>query len=62
MYRHEEREITKEEYDAIKAGEKRTDDFFSEAELMGYGACPSFIPVEREGKYYIPYGISDSCD
>jgi len=55
------REITKEDYDAIKNGEKGVNAFFSEAEMIGYGAIPS-MPVEHEGKYYIPYGISTSCD
>ena len=60
-WQHERKEITKEDYEAIKAGEKGVNSFFSETQLIGYGACPS-NPVEVDGKYYIPYGISDSCD
>ena len=58
---YNDREISKEDYDAINAGEKKKSDFFSEAELVGYGAIPQ-KPVEKDGKYYIPYGISSSCD
>ena len=61
MWHYETKEITKESYEAIMNGEKDVDDFFTEAQILGYGACPS-NPVERDGKYYIPYGISDSCD
>lgn len=60
-WHHGKREITKEDYEAILNGEKGQDDFFSESELLGYGAIPS-KPYEKDGKYYIPYGISDSCD
>ena len=56
-----EREITKEDYDAIKARKKGVNEFFNDSELIGYGAIPS-SPVEKNGKYYIPYGISTSCD
>jgi len=55
------KEITKADYDAINKREKNIMDFFEEWEIAGYGAIPS-NPVEREGKYYIPYGISTSCD
>ena len=55
------RPISKEDYEAIKAGEKDVYDFFNEWEVMGYGAIPS-QPVEKDGEYYIPYGMSDSCD
>ena len=58
---HDKREISKEEYDDIKAGKRRVRDFFSDTEIMGYGAIPD-QPVEKDGKYYIPYGISDTCD
>ena len=61
MYWQRERKITKEDYDAIMSGEKKREDFFSESEIWGYGACPH-EPIERDGEYYIPYGISDSCD
>ena len=61
MYGSYEREITKEEYEAIKAKEKNVYDFFSNAEVMGYGALPH-KPIEKDGKYYIPYDMSDSCD
>ena len=61
MWINRNKEISKEEYEAIKAGEKDVYDFFSEAAIVGYGAIPS-NPVEKDGKYYIPYGISSSCD
>lgn len=55
------KEITKDDYTDIKAGKKSLRDFFSTAEIAGYGAIPS-MPYEDNGKYYIPFGISDSCD
>ena len=58
---HKEREISETAYKQIMSGEKSPDDFFTEAERWGYGAIPS-MPHEQGGKYYIPYGISDSCD
>ena len=58
---HTEKEITKADSDKNKTGEAKLTDFFTEAELCGYGAIPR-MPYESEGKYYIPYGISDSCD
>ena len=61
MWMQAEREISKEDYEQIIAGVKSENDFFNEAEICGYGAIPS-KPVERDGKHYIPYGISDSCD
>jgi len=61
MWVHSEKEITKEEYDKIMSGEAKKTDFFSDAQLIGYGAIPS-SPIEKDGKYYIPFGISTSCD
>ena len=58
---YENREITKEDYENIKAGKKRAYDFFSIAETAGYGAIPH-EPYEKDGKYFIPYGISNFCD
>ena len=58
---HDNREITKEDYEDLKSGKKKRDDFFSVAEMAGYGAIPG-QPYEKDGKYYIPYGISTSCD
>ena len=58
---HKEREISKENYYDIEAGRKQMEDFFSSWEQMGYGATP-LDTYERDGKYYIYYGISDSCD
>lgn len=58
---HDKKEITKEDYEAILAGEKTPRDFFNVTEIMGYGAIPE-QPVEKDGTYYIPYGISDTCD
>lgn len=55
------KEITKDEYEALNRNEKKLDDFFSEAQIVGYGAIPG-QPYEKDGKYYIPYGISTSCD
>ena len=60
-YGYYEREITKEDYDAINAGEKSVYDFFSEAERMGYGAL-AYKPKEKDGKYIIPFNMSNSCD
>lgn len=58
---HKEREISKEDYQAIKGDRKQEEDFFTEAEIYGYGATP-LDTYEKNGKYYIYYGISDSCD
>ena len=58
---HSEREITEEDYKAILEKRKTPDVFFSEWEIAGYGAIPR-MPYEKDGKYFIPYGISDSCD
>lgn len=60
-WKERKREITKDDYDAIKSGEKNKKDFFNECELWGYGAIPGRV-YESEGKYFIDYGISDSCD
>lgn len=61
MWTYHEREISKEDYDAILNNEKKPSDFFEIWEMAGYGAIPS-QPYKEDGKYYIPYGISDSCD
>ena len=58
---YHDREISKEDYEAIKAGAKKVNEFFDVAEICGYGAIPS-RPYEKDGKYFIPYGISTSCD
>lgn len=55
------KEITKEDYDALNKGEKGLDDFFTIDQIAGYGAIPG-QPYTKDGKYYIPYGISTSCD
>ena len=55
------RPISKEDYEKIISGEKDVYDFFSEWEVMGYGAMAS-KPKEENGEYYIPYSISDTCD
>ena len=61
MYGYKEREISKEDFEAIKSGDKSPYDFWSEAAVMGYGLL-CHKPVERDGKYFIPYHMSDSCD
>ena len=61
MYGYKEREISKEDYEAINSGKKSTYDFWSDAAVMGYGLV-TYMPVERDGKYFIPYYMSDSCD
>lgn len=61
MYRYDEREISKEDYEAIMAGQKSVYDFWDEAAVMGYGLL-AHKPIERNGRYYIPYDMSDSCD
>ena len=61
MYGSYEKEITKEEFEKIKAGELNKYSFFTEAQVIGYGLIAS-QPFEREGKYYIPYSMSNSCD
>lgn len=61
MYGYYEREITKADYDAIKNGEKSVYDFFSVAETVGYGAS-AYQPKEKDGKYIIPFNMSDTCD
>ena len=61
MYGYYEREISKADYDAIKNKEKSVYDFFSVAEKAGYGAL-AYEPKEKDGKYIIPFNMSDSCD
>ena len=61
MYGFNNREITKEEYEAIIAGEKNVYDFWDDAAVMGYGLI-AHQPYKDGGKYYIPYHMSDSCD
>lgn len=58
---YSDREITEDDFKAIKDGKTDPRAFFSEAELVGYGAIPR-MPYEKDGKYFIPYGISSSCD
>lgn len=58
---HSEREITEEDFLAIMEGKKSPRDFFLVSEIAGYGAVPG-MPYEKDGKYFIPYGMSDSCD
>ena len=61
MYGMTQREITKEQYDKIVAKEMKMYELFSEAERMGYGALPHGV-FEKDGKYFVSYSISDSCD
>ena len=61
MYGQTRREITKEQYDKIVAKEMPMFELFSEAERMGYGALPHSV-YEEDGKYYVFYSISSSCD
>lgn len=61
MYGYYEREITKEDFEALQKGKKSVYDFFTTAEVCGYGAIP-FRPTEKDGKYIIPFNMSDSCD
>ena len=58
---HKEREISKDAYYDIEAGKKEMEDYFTQCELVAYGATP-LVTYERDGKYYIYYGISTSCD
>ena len=58
---YKRRTISKEDYEAIKRGEKKEEDFFDECALIGYGAIPQ-CAREDNGEYYIPYGISTCCD
>lgn len=61
MYGMTQREITKEQHDKCKSGEMPMWQLFSDAERMGYGALPHCV-FEKDGKYYVSYSISDSCD
>lgn len=61
MYRYNEREISKADYEEIIAGNKSVYDFWSEAAVIGYGLLAN-EPIERDGKYFIPFHMSDSCD
>ena len=61
MYSAHEREISKEDYEAITSGEKNKYSLFSEAAVMGYGLI-AYEPFERDGKYFIPFSMADSCD
>ena len=48
MWHERTKEITKEDYEAIKNGDKDTRDFFSTAQIWGYGAIPG-SPYEKDG-------------
>ena len=61
MWVYLDKEISKEDFESIKAGEKTPRDFFNEAEICGYGVI-AYKPYEKDGRYYIPYGTSTSCD
>lgn len=61
MYRSSEREINKEEYEEIIAGNKSVYDFWDDAAVMGYGLI-AYKPYEKGGRYFIPYSMADSCD
>ena len=61
MYGMTQREITKEQYDKIVAKEMSMSELFSVAERCGYGALAHSV-FEKDGKYYVSYSISDSCD
>ena len=61
MYSEHEREISKEEYEAITSGDKDKYSLWHEAIVFAYSLV-AFEPFERDGKYYIPYTMADSCD
>lgn len=61
MYGYREREIKKEEYEEIKANKKNPYSLFDAAAVMGYGLSIDNV-FERDGKCYVGYYMSDSCD
>lgn len=61
MYGGHEREISKEEYEAVMSGERSPYSFFDDAAVMGYGLI-AHKPFERDGKYILPFDMADSCD
>lgn len=58
---HEKREITKDQYDRYFKGELDKSELHSEAEIYGYGVYWG-NPYEKDGKYYMPYYMGDSCE
>ena len=61
-WNYHDREITNEEYEKIQSGEIKESDFFSDAEIMGYGAVIYKAKKADDGRCFIPYGIASSCD
>lgn len=64
---HGEREITPAMY--VRAQKNRgnltREDFetvFTEAERFGYGAGTNGYVFERDGRFFVPFYIYDSCD
>lgn len=67
MFDLHKREITAEQYNRAIALNKGyltkhdTNKVFTEAEMIGYGCLPSNV-FEQDGKYWVWYYISDTCD
>lgn len=56
-----EREISEEDYTAVTNRKKSKYDLFTDAERFGYGVIPRRV-YKKDGKYYVGYETSDSCD
>lgn len=67
MFDLHKREITAQQYNrAVALNQCRltmqdVKDVFTDAEMIGYGCLPSNV-FEQDGKYWVWYYISDSCD
>jgi hypothetical protein len=59
-----EREITRDDYIAIKEGKKSIYEFFDICERCGYGVYGATAIQDRHNpdRYYIAYDIGSSCD
>lgn len=55
------REISKEQFEAVKAGQMSVYSFFYDWERFGYGIYSPHV-IELDGKYFVSYYMGDSCD
>lgn len=66
MLRDHKREITEAVYlrnkDQAYMSDEDMEQVFTSAELCGYGVYSAQVYAGTDGKYYVRYKISDSCD
>ena len=56
-----EKELTQEQWERYWKGDLKKSELFSEAAIMGYGVYLG-KPYEKDGKYFLPYSMGNSCD